>query len=101
MDTKEYLNILKTEVNNKRIKKDTTQILHEGATEAQAKAKVAEYRRELIKKLESLAAHVPKDQPTSNINNLLKNPKVAGILKDFDKAVPKTIKWLMKHGIPK
>lgn len=29
MDTKEYLNILKTEVNNKRIKKDTTQILHE------------------------------------------------------------------------
>jgi hypothetical protein len=29
MDTKEYLNILKTEVNKKSIKKDSTQILQE------------------------------------------------------------------------
>jgi hypothetical protein len=93
MDTKEYLNILKTEVNKKSIKKNSTQILHEGATKEQAAAKVAEYRKALVDKIESMIKLAPKDK-RSNIN-------INVLLKDFDKAAPKTIKWLMKNGIPK
>lgn len=91
MDTKEYLNILKTEVNKKSIKKNSTQILHEGATKEQAAAKVAEYRKALVDKIESMIKLAPKGKKI-DINVLLK---------DFDKAAPKAIKWLMKNGIPK
>lgn len=62
-----------------------------GATQAQAEAKVAEYRRALIARLKSLVKLAPKD----------KIPDINVLLKDFDKAAPKTVKWLMKHGIPK
>ena len=67
------------------------------ATKAQATAKVNEYRKMLYDRLKSLNKMVPKNKRV----DIFKDPKLSSILKDFEKNVPKTIKWLMKNGIPK